>query len=270
MSSSIIVDSHSLEVKPAVYARLSLSRATILFAASALVLRLCVYSLMPMLLQAGIILFWAFLTSYSVALSLMMMAAFVGLWLEGCPIQWSTFRTRLRFHKLSFQCLFWVIGLFLIGFLGSGLLIPTAQWIARIPWFHPPSFLPAAVNPLIRPQISISQFMGVPLRGQWWIAISYLLFESFFDVFGEELWFRGYILPRQELVHGKQTWLIHGVLWTLFHVAIYPWYLLYLLPTALTVSFAAQKLENTWASYLVHFIGNVILALLPVIFGIVG
>jgi membrane protease YdiL (CAAX protease family) len=269
MSSSVLVKSH-LANSSAVIHPLSLPNAIILFAGSALVLRLCVYSLMPALLQTGMILFWAFLISYSVALSLMMIAALIGIRLEGYQLQWTTFQTRLRFHRLSFQGLLWVIGLFLIGFLGSGLLIPTAQWIARIPWFHPPSFLPSAVNPLIAPQISISEFMGLSLRGQWWIAVMYLLFESFFDVFGEELWFRGYILPRQELVHGKRTWLIHGVLWTLFHVAIYPWYLLYLLPTALTVVFAAQRLENTWASYLVHFIGNVILALLPVIFGIIG
>jgi membrane protease YdiL (CAAX protease family) len=269
MSSTQLPKGHISNLS-ATYRPLSLNGSIALFGGSAVLLRLCVYFLMPALLRAGVILFWAFLISYSVALSLMMIAALVGLRLEGYSFQISTFQTRLRFRRLSLKDLLWTIALFLIGFLGSGLLIPTAQWIARIPWLSPPSFLPAAVNPLLPPQISLSEFMGFSLRGRWWIALVYFFFESFFDVFGEELWFRGYIMPRQELVHGKRTWLIHGVLWTLFHVAIYPWYLLYLLPTALTVAFAAQKLESTWASYLVHFIGNVILALLPVIFGIIG
>jgi membrane protease YdiL (CAAX protease family) len=269
MSASVLVKSH-LANSSAVIRPLPLPNAIILFAGSALVLRLCVYSLMPALLQTGMILFWAFLISYSVPLSVMMIAALIGIRLEGYPIQLSTFRTRLRFHKLSWKGLLWVIGLFLLGFLGSGLLIPTAQGIARISWLRPPSFLPAAVNPLIPPQISLSEFMGLSLHGHWWIAIVYFLFLAFFNVFGEELWFRGYVMPRQELVHGTHTWLIHGILWTLFHVAIYPWYLLYLLPTALTVAYAVQRLKNRWASYWVHFIGNVVLALLPVIFGIIG
>ena len=269
MSSVPSVKTHLLDISATCHP-LSLPKAIILFGGSAAVLRFCVYYLMPALMQAGVILFWAFLISYSLALSLIMIAALIGIRLEGYPLQFSTFRTRLRFRKLSWKGLLWVIGLFLIGFLGSGLLIPTAQGIARIPWLSPPSFLPAAVNPLIPPQVSLSEFMGLSLRGQWWIAAVYFLFESFFDVFGEELWFRGYLLPRQELVHGNWTWLIHGILWTLFHVAIYPWYLLYLLPTALTVTIAAQKLKNTWASYLVHFIGNVLLALLPVVLGIIG
>ena len=44
--------------------------------------------------------------------------------------------------------------------------------------------------------------MGILLKGKWWIVLGYLG-GLFFNIFGEEFWWRGYILPRQELVMGK-------------------------------------------------------------------
>jgi hypothetical protein len=43
-------------------------------------------------------------------------------------------------------------------------------------------------------------FMGLPLQGQWWVAVYYTLVLVCANIAGEELWWRGYLLPRQELV----------------------------------------------------------------------
>ena len=247
-----------------------LPHTLLLFGVSALIFRLSIYGLMPSLMRAGVAPFWAFLISYGLVLSLMMLAAFVGLRVEGYRLTRTTFRERLRFRRLSGRAWAWTLGIFLAGFLATGALAPTAQMIARIPLFAPPDFLPAAVNPLVPQFGRLTAFMGVPLPGNWWVVIVYFVFLSFFNIFGEEVWFRGYMLPRQELVHGRWTWVLHGVLWTLFHVPVYPWYLIYLLPTTLSVTFAAQKLQNTWAAYIVHFIGNALLAMIPIVLGVAG
>jgi hypothetical protein len=42
-------------------------------------------------------------------------------------------------------------------------------------------------------------FMGVTLKGQWWITIVYFS-ALLFNIFDEEFWWWGYILPRQEKV----------------------------------------------------------------------
>jgi len=77
----------------------------------------------------------------------------------------------------------------------------------------------------------------------------------FFNIFGEELWWRGYMLPRQELVHGNSTWIIHGFLWTMFHAFKY-WELAAILPASLALSFVAYKRKNSWPGIVTHLTIN--------------
>lgn len=249
---------------------LPLSLALLYFGGSALLFRACVYGLMPYLLHRGVSPFGAFISSYSLALTALMGATLVALRQDGYALNGMTFRDRLRFVPLTSRAWGWAMGLFLVGFLLTGLLIPSAQAIARMPLFSPPDFLPDVLNPLRPKTASLTQFMGVPLRGQWWLLAVYALFLLVFNLLGEEVWFRGYLWPRQQLVYGQWSWLVHGLLWTLFHLPIYPWYAVYLLPTALTVSYAAQKTGSSWASYLVHGLGNGLLVLIPIMGGILG
>lgn len=249
---------------------IALPLSLLYFGLSALAFRVCVYGLMPYLLNTGVSPYWAFIGSYSLALTALMGATLLALWRDGYPLNRVTFQQRLRFQALTPKAWGWAIGLFVIGFLLTGLLIPSAQAIARLSAFRPPSFLPDVLNPLTPKANSLTQFMGVPLAGQWWLLVSYALFLLVFNLLGEELWFRGYLLPRQQIVYGRWSWLIHGFLWTLFHLPIYPWYLVYLIPTALSVSYAAQKTGSSWASYLVHGLGNGLLVLMPITGGIMG
>lgn len=240
----------------------------LLFGGSALLFRVAVYSLLPALLRAGLPAFAAFLLSYSLPLALLLLATWVGLAQEGNLANWPR---RLRLARLTGRQVLLCLGLFAGGFLAAGLLLPTAKYLAASPIFAPPSFLPTILNPnKAVPGQGLTEFMGVPLRGAYWVVGVYFVFLTFFNILGEELWFRGYLLPRQELVWGRRTWLVHGVLWCLFHAPIYPWTIIYLLPTTLTVSFAAQKCQSTWAGYLVHYLGNGLLALVPIVLGTLG
>ena len=245
---------------------LSLSQSLLYFGASALLFRLAVYQLLPALLQAGLPAFAAFLVSYSLPLALLIAATFGALAREGSLPAW---RQRLRLGPLSGRQLLLCGGLFALGFLATGLLLPTARYLAAQPALAPPAFLPAILNPnRAVPGGQLTEFMGVPLHGAYWVLVVYFIFLTFFNILGEELWFRGYLLPQQELTWGRRTWLVHGVLWCLFHTPIYPWTILYLLPTTLTVSYAAQRCRSTWAGYVVHYLGNGLLALVPIALGV--
>ena len=246
---------------------LSFAPSLLFFAGSAGLFRLAVYQLLPALVRTGMVAFTAFLLSYSIPLLLLIVATFVALAKEGTLAEWPR---RLRLVKLTGRQVLLCLGIFMLGFLAAGLLLPTARYLAATRLLAPPSFLPAILNPTKAvPGQALTTFMGVPLHGAYWVLGVYFIFLTFFNIMGEELWFRGYLLPRQELVWGRHTWLVHGLLWGLFHVPIYPWAIIYLLPTTLTVSFAAQKCQSTWAGFIVHYLGNGLLALVPIGLGVI-
>ena len=62
------------------------------------------------------------------------------------------------------------------------------------------------------------EFMGVRLHGAWWILIYYAVIMFVCNIGGDELWWRGYVLPRQELAFGRAAWVIHGLFWSAFHL----------------------------------------------------
>ena len=109
--------------------------------------------------------------------------------------------------------------------------------------------------------------MGLQLQGQWWVVLIFFI-GWFFNIFGEEFWFRGYLLPRQELAFGKSAWVINGLMFTLTHIW-QPWILIAMFPTALLIVYIVQTRKNTWISIIQHGIANISL-LFVLIGGVIG
>ena len=101
-------------------------------------------------------------------------------------------------------------------------------------------------------------FMGIPLQGNWWIVIYYAAVMLVCNIGGEELWWRGYVLPRQELAFGRHAWIVHGILWSAFHLFMQPtlWDTTRMAITGLALSFIAQRTKNTWPGIIGHTVGN--------------
>jgi len=84
--------------------------------------------------------------------------------------------------------------------------------------------LPGPSNPAAR---DLGDFLGshtghALLAGSWgWFAILAAMFV-FNTVIGEELLFRGYLLPRMNGVFGRRDWLANGVLFAVYHLHV-PW-----------------------------------------------
>lgn len=85
---------------------------------------------------------------------------------------------------------------------------------------------------------------------------------------GEELLWRGYLFPRQELTHGKHTWVVHGLLWTGFHMFA-PYNALMVLPGALFMSYIVQRYRNTSFFIVEHALMNAIPGI-GIVAGIMG
>ncbi|MEO1403495.1 MAG: CPBP family intramembrane glutamic endopeptidase [Cyanobacteria bacterium J06635_1] len=198
---------------------------------------------------------------------ILLTAAFVAYYLEGRPRSWQHFKTRFRLKPIRGQQWFWTVGLIIFSLASFLLLRFTARWIASIPLFAPPDFLPTLLDPrVVQTDTPLAEMMGVPLRGNWWVFFTYFGVLCF-NIFGEELWWRGYILPRQELTHGKWAWLIHGLLWDLFHLFFW-WNLIALLPSTLAISYVTSRFKNTTVAIVAHwgFSGaNLVIILLGVL-----
>lgn len=88
-----------------------------------------------------------------------------------------------------------------------------------------------------------------------WILIAWLpLF--FFNIVGEELWWRGMIQPRQELEHHQYAWLVHGAALTMFHLPFGLNMALIFIPTLFAIPYAVEKTKSLWSGLVLHAIMN--------------
>jgi membrane protease YdiL (CAAX protease family) len=102
----------------------------------------------------------------------------------------------------------------------------------------------------------LAEFLGTDaaegfFRGAWgWLAVIFV-FAVFNTVLGEELLFRGLLLPRMRGVFGRYDWVANGVLFACYHLHT-PW----VIPTALinvfAISYPSRRYESAWMGILVH------------------
>lgn len=227
-----------------------------------------VYGVMPAVAEQGVPLFFNFIVVYAtVPMLLLIGASFVAYKVEGNEMSWSSIKTRFRLKKMDGKAWLWTIGLTLFMILTAGSLSFVTRWFLSFDFFVLPDYLPQPNSPT-GPAIP-KEIMGISLAGNWWWLSIVMLVSLTIATLGEELWWRGYILPRQELAHGKWTWIIHGIMWNLFH-SFAPWNLLAILPGCLALSFVAHRLENTTPALLAHGFANGLLVVGVIIIGVAG
>jgi uncharacterized protein len=97
--------------------------------------------------------------------------------------------------------------------------------------------------------------------GAWgWFAVVVVL-AVFNTVLGEELLFRGLLLPRMQGACGKWDWVVNGVLFATYHLH-QPWSI----PTALVDIFAlaypSRRFQSAWMGIIVHSAQSVVLIII--------
>ncbi len=120
------------------------------------------------------------------------------------------------------------------------------------------SFLSFLIASFVLPVFDINAnpffFQNMPLdENHFWIIYVWPLF-FFFNIFGEEFYWRGYIQPRQELLNKKFTWLIHGFLWALWHLPMGLNLIYSAVPILFILPAIVQIRKNTTISIIIHFI----------------
>lgn len=95
-------------------------------------------------------------------------------------------------------------------------------------------------------------FRNMPLApGERWILAVWPVF-FFFNILGEEFFWRGYIQPRQELLTGQWTWLVHGALWAFWHTPMGLDLIVASLPIFFVLPAVVQLRRNTSLAIVVH------------------
>jgi len=74
----------------------------------------------------------------------------------------------------------------------------------------------------------------------------------FFNYVGEEVLWRGYILPRQEVSFGRYAWLINGLFHIVFHLGFGLTAMIVSIPVFLMIPFVAYKTKNTTTAIIIH------------------
>lgn len=257
-----------METSPAIKIKpMGVMPSILFFGIPSIILSFSIYYVMQKLHQNGVNDFVNFYVTMVAPLALMLVAALIAYRVEGNSFNWSAFSNRFRLKRMTTKDWIYSLALFIAMGIIYGALSFTSKWLIQFNFFAPPVFLIPAVDPRLEQNIIIDTFLGIPLKGQWWIAVMYFIW-LLFNIFGEELWWRGYILPRQELAFNKWTWVIHGMLWGLFHI-FWKWNLIILIPTSLALSYAVYKRKNTWIGIIAHMANNCV-PLIGMIIGIIG
>jgi membrane protease YdiL (CAAX protease family) len=211
-----------------------------------------ILGLLPWMIRQGHSQVFTFFVTFGLPLGAMLAAAFVWHRLEGRPFTWPSIRNRMRLQQPTARDWLWTLGLILVTLFAGALWAPVAQLFSGISFYTPPAEFVTVMTGLR------DGTFGGNMAGRWDILAMMVVCLIVFNIFGEELWWRGIILPRQELVFGKWTWLLHGILWNLFHffyhanAASVVGYMVATIP----ISFVAQQTRNTWPGIIAHLIAN--------------
>jgi len=139
----------------------------------------------------------------------------------------------------------WLIPLILfVAAIEMGLRSTLVQlWTGIFPFFAEPG------------GYDMSAMFTPELRTFWvgaWDLLGLFLLLSLFNIFlGEELIFRGVLLPKMEGVFGKWDWLANGILFSLYHLH-QPWGILATIPADLVFAYSGKHFHSNWFPIILH------------------
>jgi len=199
---------------------------------------------------------WISLTIIVLGTGAELVAGLVLLKREGYTLTPSALRDRIRLRWPRGLRAWAIAGVVLV--LGMGLSMamgPVNRALASVPGFVPPEWWPAAGNPTIQVASAADAFPDIPLKGNFLFVLLYLSLGLVFNIFGEEIYYRGYLLPRMRGAFGKWDWAANGLLFTLKHVYqrwLYPG----ILVGGLAYAYAAGPLGSLPLAMVYHWVGN--------------
>ena len=213
---------------------------------------------------------WELLLTIVLGTGAELVVGLVGLRREGYRLLTSEWRDRVRFHWPHGRRVWLIAGIvFVIGMVVSLAMGPVNRSLASTQGFSPPAWWPAASNPTVTVNGASDVFPDIHLEGNYLFVLLYLGIGLVFNVFGEEIYYRGYLLPRMRDAFGRWDWIANGVLFTLKHVYqrwLYPG----ILVGGLSFAFAAGPLGSLPLAMVYHWVGNFLIQMVFLVLAAAG
>ncbi|MBN1537719.1 MAG: CPBP family intramembrane metalloprotease [Anaerolineales bacterium] len=169
-------------------------------------------------------------------------------------------RIRLRWPK-GFKAWGVAVIVLILGMSLSMVMGAVNRMMASVPGFVPPQWWHVASNPTVPVNSAWDAFPDIHLPGNILFVMLYFTVTLVFNIFGEEIYYRGYMLPRMRGVFGRWDWVANGVLFTLKHV-YQRWMYPGILVGGLCFAFAAGPLGSLPLAMIYHWVGNYLIQMI--------
>jgi len=98
-------------------------------------------------------------------------------------------------------------------------------------------------------------------HGSWGLFALVLVMLVFNTMLGEELLFRGLLLPRMRGVFGRADWIANAVLFGLYHLH-QPWSIPSSVAVGMLTAYPARRFRSAWMGVAIHSAQSVFFAAL--------
>ncbi len=100
------------------------------------------------------------------------------------------------------------------------------------------------------------------LEGAWQVVALFVMLGIFNTVLGEELLFRGILLPKMQGVFGRWDWVANGVLFGLYHLH-QPWSILSSMVRGVFLyAWPSRRFRSAWFGIIVHSMQTIVFLVL--------
>jgi uncharacterized protein len=249
MSTPIITSTNTLQERSTSYEhdQYSLWQILGIWASPALPMGLSYWVIIPILLSGGNVNPFTYLFLINVCLVWQGVIAYILLRREVKPFTWEGVKNRLWLYTpsnpktgvRSSWLYLWTVPLIVFAFIaGSSLGWLNELWAKTFPFLAP------------RPY-GVIQNLAVPALGQWWLLGILAMQVVFNYLLGEELIFRGILLPKMNGVFGKWDVLANHILFSAYHLHYF-----WTTPSRLLVNWvytwSTKWFKSYWMAVIIH------------------
>lgn len=186
---------------------------------------------------------------------------------DGHPLNISTFKSRLKYQppvnpkngRSSYWLLLWTIPFIAL----SALLQSNALQLPDVDHWITPLLSCVTVY-------DMSTLANPEYKGAWWILGLFLITALFNYLLGEELMYRGILLPKMKGVFGKWDWLANGVLFGFYHLHKPQVILSTALYFGLVFALPSRLFQSSWMAFIIHGLEGILglIIVLGIILGV--